>query len=90
MNHEVRDENTKRSSEQADMVEEHDAEHGATQEMNIEAKIVDVRELVYGGGSDRDPQELLTNPAVAPQMLDDRRDVRSDLMRDSENPSTDV
>jgi hypothetical protein len=29
-----------------------------------------------------DPNELLSNPAVTPQTLDERRDLRDDLRRD--------
>lgn len=43
---------------------------------------VDPRDLVTKRGDIGDPNELLTNPAVTPQMLDDRRDVRDDLKRD--------
>ena len=41
-------------------------------------------DLVYKGGYTNEPEEILSNPAVAPQMLDDRRDLRSDLTRDPE------
>lgn len=43
---------------------------------------VDPRDLVTKRGDMGDPEELLTNPAVTPQMLDDRRDLRDDLKRD--------
>lgn len=46
--------------------------------------IVDVMDLVYAGGYDRDPQEILGNPAVAPEMLSDGRDLRPDLFREAE------
>lgn len=29
-----------------------------------------------------DPEELLSNPAVAPQMLDEQRDLRDDIRQD--------
>lgn len=41
-------------------------------------------DLVYKGGYTNDPAEVLANPAVAPEMLDDQRDNRPDLTRDSE------
>jgi hypothetical protein len=44
---------------------------------------------VYGGGSSRDPRELLGNPAVAPSMLDDARDLRSDIFPEAEDPAAD-
>lgn len=48
-------------------------------------------DLVYGGAVDN-PEEVLVNPAVAPQMLDDRRDLRSDLAHrspDRNSPDSD-
>ncbi|HCF29239.1 MAG TPA: hypothetical protein DEV81_19010 [Cyanobacteria bacterium UBA11049] len=45
---------------------------------------VDVMDLVYKGGFDRDPQEILGNPGVAPEMLQEGRDLRVDLFRESE------
>lgn len=45
---------------------------------------IDVRDLVYSGGYSRDPQEILSNPAVAPPMLNDGRDLRGDLYAESE------
>lgn len=33
----------------------------------------DPRDLVTKGGYDKDPQEILSNPAVVPEMLGDRR-----------------
>lgn len=49
-----------------------------------EERIVDVRDLVYTGGYDRDPQEILGNPAVAPPMLSEGRDLRVDLFKDAD------
>lgn len=43
---------------------------------------VDPRDLVTKRGDMGSAEELLTNPAVTPQMLDDRRDLRDDLKRD--------
>jgi hypothetical protein len=48
-------------------------------------------DLVYGGAV-TNPEEVLANPAVAPQMLDDRRDLRSDIAHrspDSNSPDSD-
>lgn len=41
-------------------------------------------DLVYKGGYTGDPEEIVANPAVAPEMLDDQRDNRPDLTRSSE------
>ncbi len=43
---------------------------------------VEPRDLVTKRGDIGDPNELLTNPAVVPQMLDDRRDLSDDLKRE--------
>lgn len=53
-------------------------------EQSTQDDIVDVMDLVYAGGYDRDPQEILGNPAVAPEMLSDGRDLRPDLFREAE------
>jgi hypothetical protein len=50
----------------------------------IDAKVVDTRDLVYKGGYTKDPQEILGNPAVAPQMYTEGRDLRSDIFREAE------
>lgn len=50
--------------------------------------LVDPRDLVYAGGTDRNPRELVENPGVAPEMLEDQspEDLRDDLMpRDKED-----
>ena len=49
-----------------------------------EDNVVDVRDLVYKGGFSKDPQEILGNPAVAPQMLSEGRDLRVDIFREAE------
>lgn len=41
-------------------------------------------DLVYKGGYTNDPEEILADPAVTPEMLDDQRDNRPDLTRESE------
>ncbi|MBW4460410.1 MAG: hypothetical protein KME47_09240 [Nodosilinea sp. WJT8-NPBG4] len=41
---------------------------------STDAETFDPRDLVTKGGYDKDPQEILSNPAVVPQMLGDRRD----------------
>jgi hypothetical protein len=39
---------------------------------SIEEETFDSRDLVNKGGYDKDPREIVENPAVTPQMLDDR------------------
>ncbi len=43
---------------------------------------VDPRDLVYSGGTDKDPRELVENPAVAPEMLNQGDNLRSDLIEE--------
>lgn len=43
---------------------------------------VDVMDLVYSGGTDKDPRELVENPAVTPQMLNEPGDLRSDELEE--------
>ncbi|WP_416673176.1 hypothetical protein [Egbenema bharatensis] len=50
----------------------------------IDEKVVDTRDLVYKGGYTKDPQEILSNPAVAPQMYTEGRDLRTDIFREAE------
>lgn len=49
------------------------------------SQMVDVQDLVYKGGFDKDPQEILGNPAVAPEMLQEGRDLRVDLFKEAED-----
>ncbi|HEY9892458.1 MAG TPA: hypothetical protein V6D37_11745 [Candidatus Sericytochromatia bacterium] len=43
---------------------------------------VDVEDLVMKGGYTGDPKEIVSNPAVTPQMIDEPSDLRDDLRRD--------
>jgi hypothetical protein len=43
---------------------------------------VDPQDLVMKGGYTGDPREIVANPAVAPQMLDDTTVLRDDLRKD--------
>lgn len=52
---------------------------------NPEERAVDPRDLVRPGGFAGDPKEIVQNPAVAPQMLNDPGDLRSDLMEGGED-----
>lgn len=46
-------------------------------------KIVDpIENLVYRGGYQGDPREIVENPAVAPQMLNEPGDLRDDLLEE--------
>jgi len=54
-----------------------------------EPQTYDVLNLVRTGGFDGDPQEILGNPAVAPEMIQEGRDLRTDLFREAEDASPD-
>jgi hypothetical protein len=42
---------------------------------------IDSRDLVYRGGYDGDPREILENPAVTPELVEQApEDIRDDLM----------
>lgn len=45
--------------------------------------IVDPRDLVRTSGIPDNPEEAISNPAVAPQMPDDFRDLRGDLSKEA-------
>ncbi|MBD2121495.1 hypothetical protein [Trichocoleus sp. FACHB-262] len=54
-----------------------------------EVETYDVLKLVRPGGFDGDPQEILGNPAVAPEMIQEGRDLRPDLFREPAEASPD-
>lgn len=45
-------------------------------------KIVNPDDLVDRGGTDADPRELVENPAVTPEMLNEPGDLRDDLLEE--------
>lgn len=54
-----------------------------------EVETYDVLKLVRTGGFEGDPQELLGNPAVTPEMIQEGRDLRPDLYREADEASPD-
>lgn len=65
-------------------------EPGKTGDRSIDtSKTYDVMDLVSKGGYEGDPQEILGNPAVAPEMYQEGRDLRVDLYRDADEVSSD-
>ncbi|MCY7272477.1 MAG: hypothetical protein LH702_01695 [Phormidesmis sp. CAN_BIN44] len=46
------------------------------------AKTVNPMDLVYSGGYVGDPRELVKNPAVTPEMLNEPGDLRADEMNE--------
>lgn len=67
-------------SDQSQQSNQHEAEKLPVDE----SKVVDPMDLVYKGGYTKDPQEILGNPAVAPQMYTESRDLRVDIFREAE------
>lgn len=53
-----------------------------SEESSKDDRVVNPNELVYSAGTPSNPQEVLQNPAVAPQTLNQPDDLRDDLMRD--------
>jgi hypothetical protein len=45
-------------------------------------KIVNTDDLVYSGGTEADPRELVENPAVTPEMLNEPGDLREDVLEE--------
>jgi hypothetical protein len=65
-------------------------ELGKTGDRSIDtSKTYDVMDLVSKGGYEGDPQEILGNPGVAPEMYQEGRDLRVDLYRDADEVSPD-
>lgn len=54
----------------------------ATGEETVIEDAFDPRDLVMKSGQVEDREELIDNPAVAPQMPDDFKDLRGDLRRE--------
>ncbi|NEQ29225.1 MAG: hypothetical protein F6K28_61900 [Microcoleus sp. SIO2G3] len=46
--------------------------------------MTDPIDLVYKGGFNGNPREIVQNPAVAPEMLDNMSELNDHLMRDAE------
>lgn len=49
-----------------------------------EVRMADPLDLVYKGGFSGNPREIVENPAVAPEMLDNMTELNDHLRRDSE------
>lgn len=45
-------------------------------------KVVDPNDLVYSGGYQGDPREIVENPAVTPEMLNEPGDLRADELEE--------
>jgi len=61
----------------------------ATQEQqnDVDDRTVDPRDLVYKGGYQGNPRDIVENPAVAPQMPDGQvTEARAGLMQKDRNP----
>jgi hypothetical protein len=57
----------------------------ADQQNDADIEAVDPRDLVYHGTPTESRREIIENPAVTPERLDDQpEDLRSDLLADNE------
>lgn len=54
----------------------------ATGEEVVIEDAVEPRDLVMKGGYTLDPEEIVDNPAVTPEMPEDFKDLRGDLRKD--------
>ncbi|MEB3831510.1 hypothetical protein [Phormidium sp. CCY1219] len=52
-----------------------------TENKTAKQDAVDPRNLVMKGGYQKDPRELVNDPGVTPEMLNEPGDLREDLMR---------
>ena len=73
--------------DQSNQRQQNQASQGSDRPQEVET--YDVLKLVRPGGFEGDPQEIIGNPAVAPEMLQEGRDLRSDLFREAEEVSPD-
>jgi hypothetical protein len=60
------------------------SDHEKQQERSTkpEQKTVDPMDLVYSGGYNGDPREIVENPAVTPEMLNEPGDLRADELEE--------
>lgn len=55
----------------------------------LDKQAVDPRDLVYKGGYNKNPREVVENPAVTPQMLDEPQETRAGYIRDDRDEAED-
>lgn len=66
---------------------ESQADETAQKQANPEDRVTDPMDLVYKGGFEGNPREIVENPAVAPQMPDGQvTDARASLMQRDYEP----
>ncbi|HEY9617132.1 MAG TPA: hypothetical protein V6C64_09835 [Microcoleaceae cyanobacterium] len=58
------------------------ADHEQVEPQMPTANTVDPQDLVYSGGYTGDPREIVENPAVTPEMLNEPGDLRSDALEE--------
>ena len=52
------------------------------QQQPLEERTMDPRDLVYNQGTPKNPREVLANPAVTPETIEDADNLRSDRQYD--------
>lgn len=58
------------------------ANHDSVDQQPPQTNTVDPQDLVYSGGYTGDPREIVENPAVTPEMLNEPGDLRSDALEE--------
>ncbi|GEM_PF-560525 len=70
----------------ADPTEKNPApKHASANQTGKDAGMYDPQDLVYKGGYTGNPREIVENPAVAPEMLDQVEDWHDDLLAEPED-----
>lgn len=54
------------------------------EDVQSDIKMADPLDLVSKGGFNGNPREIIENPAVAPEMIDNMSELNDHLMRDAE------
>lgn len=72
---------SRKSNKQSDEKENRQPKTGVNTGISLEG-LADPVDLVYGTALQGNPEEILTNPAVTPQMPDETRPLRDDLRKD--------
>ena len=57
----------------------------SSQDSQVDEQTIDPRDLVSKGGYDKDPREVVENPAVTPQMPEESQDSQAGMERTDRN-----
>lgn len=73
------------TTEKPDNAPNSDEEQHSYEDVKTDIKMADPIDLVYKGGFQGNPRDIVSNPAVAPEMIDNMTDLNDHLRRDSES-----